>query len=59
LAPQSAKRQSHGREHGWVLSTLHQRSFGVVILFLGVLAMVVGARDYAHSLAVHFRAIHH
>ena len=23
---------------GWVLSTLHQRSFGVVILFLGVLA---------------------
>jgi hypothetical protein len=38
LAPQSAKRQSHGREHGWVLSTLHQRSFGVVILFLGVLA---------------------
>jgi len=38
LAPQSAKRQSHGREHGWVLSTVHQRSFGVVILFLGVLA---------------------
>jgi hypothetical protein len=38
LAPQSAKRQSRGREHGWVLSTLHQRSFGVVILFLGVLA---------------------
>jgi hypothetical protein len=24
---------------GWVLSTLHQRSFGVVILFLGALAM--------------------
>jgi hypothetical protein len=24
---------------GWLLSTLHQRSFGVVILFLGVLAM--------------------
>ena len=23
---------------GWVMSTLHQRSFGVVILFLGVLA---------------------
>ena len=23
---------------GWVLSALHQRSFGVVILFLGVLA---------------------
>src|SRR3954451_3720977 len=23
---------------GWLLSTLHQRSFGVVILFLGVLA---------------------
>jgi len=23
---------------GWLLSTLHQRSFGVVILFLGILA---------------------
>ena len=48
---------------GWVLSTLHQRSFGVVIPFLGVLATaprrVVGARDYAHSVAVHFRAIYH
>ena len=57
---------------GWLLSTLHQRSFGVVILFLGILATApigssvpgimlaaVAVQMIAGNSRTHLPAIHH